>query len=1115
MPPFLPRKRLNSTPPQSPHEPSPPTKRRRVGDTDRRDRSTLEGNREFTLGSDSDSSLSDADSEDLEEFEDVEHNITAPKAKPHEEPDDEEDIDWEDAVPQEGAKPSNPFSEMPGGDIQLNLSKDYDDGDTYGSLTAALGAKKGPSKIERRIRIQTHCMHVQFLMFHNAIRNTWIGKKEVQDILVKQLPSVLRDEIDRWRVAAGLDSAPAPDPPKKVNPGRKDKSKKRGRKSEKDVRNNRDWSERSEPLENKSRPDLLPPLLKALALYWKQKFTITAPGLRKQGYRSRAQLRKHIASFNEKHEPSKHGEMVKDLEEFKELARRRQGSRDVGAQLFTALLRGIGVEARMVANLQPIGFSWNKAEEALPPQADGQSEAKSPSIKGGTGEERSRKTPNVKAKSEPALAGSKDKQPSKRNGAVADRPIDLNSDEDDDDMLDSEDDNDSVVEIASKKSVRPNFRRFDKDLLFPIYWTETISPATNKPIPISPFIGAKSVAITDEDLAAFEPRGAKADKAKQVMAYVIAFSPDGSAKDVTTRYLKKHMWPGRTKGFRIPVEKVPIYNIRGKVKRHEDFDWFKTVISPYARPHGKRTAVDDLEESTDLVPQQPEKKKADQGVDTLQSLRSSADFCLERFLRREEALKPGAKPDRTFKSGKGENAKEENVYLRKDVVRCLSAESWHKEGRQPKFGETPLKLVPIRAVTLTRKREIEEQERQTGEKPTQGLYSREQTEYIIPPPIEDGIIPKNAYGNIDCFVPSMVPKGAVHVPLRGTVRICKQLGIDYAEAVTGFEFGNKMAVPVITGVVIASENEHALIDAWEAYEAQQRIKEEAKQQKGILAMWRKMIMGLRINERMRDEYGDAFQSKPNPTNIVDLTSDKEELDLAMPDAVHDNDAGSVGGGGFLLSDEEDHDQVQDELVVENNEQDALRRHTAADMSYPTPASTDSVQQGKNATTESSNTTDLSEVEFNSDDPDNDELVMARLLKQRRGGKSVQTRASRRNSSRPLTDGAHDDTDSEQSGKEESKPDLDDDDGDAGLSSSPDVYTPKPTRTRGRGRPKKGTGKVAEVALNPSTPKTKKKQAKQATIPKRRSGRKGRAKKLDSGDDDEKDEEVVQVTSPYF
>lgn len=63
-----------------------------------------------------------------------------------------------------------------------------------------------------------------------------------------------------------------------------------------------------------------------------------------------------------------------------------------------------------------------------------------------------------------------------------------------------------------------------------------------------------------------------------------------------------------------------------------------------------------------------------------------------------------------------------------------------------------MKMVPVRAVTLTRKREVEEAERE-GEKLMQGLYALHQTDWIIPPPIRNGIIPKNAFGNSEPFLP--------------------------------------------------------------------------------------------------------------------------------------------------------------------------------------------------------------------------------------------------------------------------------------------------------------------------------------------------------------------------
>jgi xeroderma pigmentosum group C-complementing protein len=49
---------------------------------------------------------------------------------------------------------------------------------------------------------------------------------------------------------------------------------------------------------------------------------------------------------------------VISLDQLSEAARTRSGSRDVGAWLFTALLRSTGVESRLVCSLQPLQFGF-------------------------------------------------------------------------------------------------------------------------------------------------------------------------------------------------------------------------------------------------------------------------------------------------------------------------------------------------------------------------------------------------------------------------------------------------------------------------------------------------------------------------------------------------------------------------------------------------------------------------------------------------------------------------------------------------------------------------------------------------------------------------------------
>ncbi|KAL1969813.1 hypothetical protein VTN77DRAFT_7322 [Rasamsonia byssochlamydoides] len=847
MPPFVARKRSLSPQDQT----TPPAKR-----------PALDQEVNELLDSDDESSLSDVSSvaEDASNKEPVKAE-TDNDGDSHEEDDDDDNdgVDWEDAME---TNPSGPISHTaPVQDLELTL----DPNANRLSMTL-LDGKKGPSKIEREIRLNTHRVHVQCLLFHNALRNAWINDQALHDILRRQLPTGIQKEVQKWRVASGLEKPPQPPQDEEEDAGSKSRSGKKG-KNKRSSRADRDWSDGASRLESgpdMSRGDPILSLLRVLAAYWKKHFKITAPGLRKHGYRPIHVVEDIVTSFQKGEHDDRHGERIRDRDEFRTLAERREGSRDVGAQLFTALLRSLGIEARLVASLQPLGFGWTKAE------VDTTEVAK-------------------EAEADNASASSGDD----------------NDDDDDDD-----DDNDNGT---PEKTPRQRYN-YDRDLPFPIYWTEVISPITHEVIPVDSLVLSNPVATTPELVAAFEPRGARAEKAKQVIAYVIAYNADGTAKDVTTRYLRRRTWPGKTKGYRLPVEKI------GGSTRTYEYDWFKVTMRGYTRSQDQRTIVDDIEDAKDLVPNQPERKPAKKEGDTLQSLRTSTEFVLERFLRRDEALRPGAQPVRTFVTGKGDKAKEEKVYRRADVLKVMSAESWYKEGRRPRAGEVPLKRVPIRAVTLLRKREVDELERETGEKPLQGLYARYQTEYVIPPPIEGGKIPKNEYGNIDCFVPSMVPKGAVHIPWNGTVRICRKLGIDYAEAVTGFEFGSRMAVPVIEGVVVAEENAGLVMDAFRAEQQARREKERLQQEKRILQTWRKFLMGLRIAERVRAEYGmdgdaetdNPFQRKTQPGRSADQSARLTEQDEHEDNIDH--------GGGFLLPGQDDDDDDQDgHLIVEQHE----------------------------------------------------------------------------------------------------------------------------------------------------------------------------------------------------
>jgi xeroderma pigmentosum group C-complementing protein len=942
MPPVLSRKRSRSASPQT----EPPPKRARARkhaapahkgkvsvfqtlDTPPKAKLTLAQTKALLEQEDEDSELSDPESSEVE-YEDVPLNGAnkgkgKAKAPADGNSEESEDDDWEDAL---GTDQSTKLDHGPApiitGDIALTLSAA-----SKNAFDSKPDGKQGASKIQRQIRNVTHCMHVQYLMYHNLIRNAWVQDKEVQKILVEGMTAGCWRELEKYWSDAGIADGPssvvvqkAPNPPakeemkdkkgvwknsgtngvkvyespQKTPSGREDKKKKpigKGKGDVRGTRKGRDWGATSEPLEpkapNLSAGDPLLRLLKYLSAYWKNKFQVTTPSLRKRGYLSPSALEAEVNTWREDPDhPDLFGERVDNLEAFREKARKCNGSRDLGEQLFTALLRGLGIEARMIVSLQPIGFGWSQSEEGKAKNLEKLKDTKS------VDDHTPSKLAATNGKAKPRSAA-------KKGGPSTDVDMDDSSDLS------------SVISISSgsederpaKKPIKS--RNFREELPFPTYWTEAISKLTHTPVAVSSLTKAAiASAGSSEKFSDFYARGAVADKARQVLAYLIAFSSDGTAKDVTTRYVPK--WPGRTKGFRMPIEKIPIHNKRGKVKRWEEWDWVKSLMRPYARPHDKRQSWDEVEDEGDLVPMQPEKKKNmdEGGKETLQGYKNSTEYVLERHLRREEALKSGAKIVRHFTFGTAGNEKSEPVYLRKDVVNCKTQESWHKEGREIREGEQPLKLVPMRAVTVTRKREIEERERLEGEKVKQGLFSKAQTDWIIPDPIVDGKIPRNSYGNIDVYVPTMVPKGAVHVPLKGTARICRKLNIDYAEACTGFEFGKQRAVPVITGVVIAQENEDMLIDAWEVEEAQKQRKERDKREKFLLGLWRRFASGLRIVDRMREEYGEDVELPVKKEAALPEEDEKEKKSQWEVFQNHTDfeggfmrDDGADTGGGFV------------------------------------------------------------------------------------------------------------------------------------------------------------------------------------------------------------------------
>lgn len=74
---------------------------------------------------------------------------------------------------------------------------------------------------------------------------------------------------------------------------------------------------------------------------------------------------------------------------------------------------------------------------------------------------------------------------------------------------------------------------------------------------------------------------------------------------------------------------------------------------------------------------------------------------------------------------------------------------------------------------------------------------------------------------------------------------------------TGFEFRSRRATPTILGIVIAEEHADAVIQAVFAMEEANDAKEFRKRQERCLKRWKRLVVGLRIRQRLGVAYGDT------------------------------------------------------------------------------------------------------------------------------------------------------------------------------------------------------------------------------------------------------------------
>ncbi|KAK5412665.1 hypothetical protein LTR06_005635 [Exophiala xenobiotica] len=396
---------------------------------------------------------------------------------------------------------------------------------------------------------------------------------------------------------------------------------------------------------------------------------------------------------------------------------------------------------------------------------------------------------------------------------------------------------------------------------FPIFWVEVYSPSTATWIPLDPIVRN----TINKPKTGFEPPAA--DQLNS-MTYVVAFEDDGSAKDVTRRY---------TQWYNAKTRKLRVESTKGGQ------EWWQRTMKTFEKPFAEDR--DDIEDA--LLSKRAESEPMPRNV---QDFKGHPVYVLERHLRMNEVIHPKHEVGKVS-TGPSKNAKLESVYRRRDVHLCRSADAWYRRGRDVNEGEQPLKRV------MSKKRRDQAaalgedlDEDDEGNEGT-ALYAEYQTSLYIPPPVVDGQIPKNAYGNLDVYVPTMIPAGAVHIRHPLAAEAALVLDVDYTDAVTGFEFKGRQGTAVVDGVVVSADTTNAMRYVIEGLESQASDEAEEARSRIILGVWKRWLTTLRVRERVHQQYGDNEEESQ-----TSAAGDDEDEDEDEDDATYEDDPADHGGG---------------------------------------------------------------------------------------------------------------------------------------------------------------------------------------------------------------------------
>ncbi|KAH5433832.1 hypothetical protein HBI44_034090 [Parastagonospora nodorum] len=716
---------------------------------------------------------------------------------------DDSDEEWEDALADgdeadEHEETESVIPQVAGISITLGANKDAEPAPKRRIRRRAI------TSVDKKKRLDIHKMHVLCLLYHVYRRNAWCNDLRVQSALRKLVPPKTLQNL-----------VPNPD------------------------------------LTQYSASKRFIDGMNELKVLWNKRFKLTAQGMYKPKWAEADAHVRPFSDFDELDDPM-------DKDDFRRTAHTLQGSQDVGTQLFCALLRAIGVEARLVCSLQPLPFA-SSAQPSTP--------QKTTSQKNTIVLDPYNKQEAASSSKSRAVTPSRPRKLSRMERVMGERHAVLNK---------------TGVALQRQKAYHTPY---------PVYWVEVFNTAHQKWVAID-----THSTFTVNSPEKLEP---PLSHAQNSLTYAIAYEEDYTAKDVTRRYAKAYN--AKTRKFRI--ECTP-----------NGAEWWRKAMKFF-----KRMVPLDRDQVEDAA---LARKEASEGIPkNVQDFKNHPVYVLERHLKHNEVIHP-MDPIGKINVGTGMNPKMESIYRRNNVHTVRSADKWYRMGQDVKDGEQPLKHAKPkrgRQMSVNLDMDVDDQQEEIGA----GLYAKFQTRLYVPPPVVKGRVPRNVYGNLDLYVPSMCPPGGTHIRHKIASKAARIVGVDYADAVTGFSFKGRHGTAIVQGVVIASEYAEAVQEVIDGMIYQQEEAANAARSRESLRLWRRFFLGLRIAQRVN---AMEIDGEKGPSMDVDVQQEidredeqmvegemaggffPDEADFAQPPRVeraYEPPQQEYGGGGFMADDDED------------------------------------------------------------------------------------------------------------------------------------------------------------------------------------------------------------------